>query len=207
MNIEFMITSFVTLFVIVDPIGLTPLFIALTDGMSNDQRRKTALRAIATSAVILTAFILVGDALLTGIGITIPAFRIAGGVLLFLTALDMLFERRTKRRENQSEEDKDRDDPSIFPMAIPLIAGPGSITTVILIASQHEGYVGLLESFVVMVACLATLAVFLFSSSWIARLLGPTAINVVTRILGLLLAALSIQFVADGIFAFIDLHS
>src|SRR6056297_4190126 len=146
MDVTFLITAFVTLFVIIDPVGMTPLFVALTQGMSPARRRAIALRACVTSALILIVFAAFGEAVLGFIGISMPAFRIAGGILLFLTALDMLFERRTKRRKSQAdeaEEDEHSDDPSIFPLAIPLLAGPGSIATMILLAGQRPGTEGL----------------------------------------------------------------
>ena len=111
------LTAFVTLFVVIDPIGLAPLFIALTSGMSGDRIRRVGLRAVAVSAVLLTLFGLGGQQILSGIGISLAAFRISGGILLLLTALDMLFERRTQRREGQAQDDDH--DPSIFPLAMP----------------------------------------------------------------------------------------
>ena len=135
MDSAFFITSFVTLFVIVDPIGLMPLFVALTQGATTAQRRSIALRSCLTAALLLTLFAVLGEAVLGFIGISMPAFRVAGGALLFLTALDMLFERRSKRREDRTESEE-FNDPSVFPMAIPLIAGPGSIATVILLAGS-----------------------------------------------------------------------
>src|SRR6056297_259856 len=123
MDTAFLISAFVTLFVIIDPIGLTPIFIALTPGMTAQQRRAIALRATLTQAALLFLFAFFGDQVLGCIGISMPAFRIAGGILLFLTALYMLFERRTKRREDQAQEDGLSEDPSVFPLAIPLIAG------------------------------------------------------------------------------------
>ncbi|MEX0302950.1 MAG: MarC family protein [Leisingera sp.] len=196
-----LITSFVTLFVIVDPIGLTPIFIALTQGLPPARRRAIALRATVTAAVLLALFAALGEAVLGFVGISMPAFRVAGGILLFLTALDMLFERRNKRREDRSEED-DFDDPSIFPMAIPLIAGPGSIATVILLAGQLPGLAGFAMVMGVVVAVLAILLVMCLFSGLFERLLGKTGITVVTRLLGMLLAALSVQFVLDGLRAF-----
>src|SRR6056297_4212834 len=143
MDSAFLITAFVTLFVIIDPIGMTPLFVALTQGMDSARRRSIALRACITAALILIAFAAFGEAVLGFIGISMPAFRIAGGILLFLTALDMLFERRSKRRKSQADEDEeDDDDPSVFPLAIPLIAGPGAIATIILLVGRGEGLVG-----------------------------------------------------------------
>ena len=120
MDVQLTVTAFATLFVIIDPIGLTPLFVALTQGMSDRARRAIALRACIISAVILLLFALFGEAVLGFAGISLPAFRIAGGILLFLTALEMLFERRSKRRKDQA--DDDRPSPSVFPLAIPLIA-------------------------------------------------------------------------------------
>ncbi|KIC11141.1 MarC family transcriptional regulator [Leisingera sp. ANG-M1] len=196
-----LITSFVTLFVIIDPIGLTPIFIALTQGMPPARRRAIALRATITAAVLLALFAALGEAVLGFIGISMPAFRVAGGILLFLTALDMLFERRNKRREDRSEED-DFDDPSIFPLAIPLIAGPGSIATVILLAGQQPGLAGFAMVMGVVAAVLAILLVMCLFSGLFERLLGKTGITVVTRLLGMLLAALSVQFVLDGLRAF-----
>lgn len=195
----FFITSFVTLFVIIDPIGLTPLFVALTQGMSPKQRQAIAIRATLVSAGILALFAVFGEALLGFIGISMPAFKIAGGILLLLTALDMLFERRTKRRADTAEEDDDLDDPSVFPLAIPLIAGPGSIATVILLAGTHPGFTGLGLSLAVMVMVLIVTFIFFQAATPLERLLGKTGINVVSRLLGMLLAALAVQFMLNGL--------
>ena len=195
----FFITSFVTLFVIIDPIGLTPLFVALTQGMSVKQRRAIAIRATLVSSGILSLFAIFGEALLGFIGISMAAFKIAGGILLLLTALDMLFQRRTKRREDTAEEDDDLDDPSVFPLAIPLIAGPGSIATVILLAGAHPGFSGLGLSLAVMVLVLLVTFIFFEAATPLERLLGKTGINVVSRLLGMLLAALAVQFMLNGL--------
>ena len=196
----FLITSFVTLFVIIDPVGLLPVFVALTQGMTGPQRRSIAVRATLTATGILTLFALFGESVLNFVGISMPAFRVAGGVLLFLTALDMLFERRTKRRQNQGEEvDPNADDPSIFPIAIPLIAGPGSIATVILLVGQHPGLNGFAAVMGVVVLVLLVMLAMFMASGLLERMLGPVGINVVTRLLGMLLAALSVQFVLDGL--------
>lgn len=204
MDTTFLITAFVTLFVIIDPIGMTPLFVALTQGMSAARRRAIAIRACVTSALLLILFAALGEAVLGFIGISMPAFRIAGGLLLFLTALDMLFERRGERRKGQADaaEEEDGDDPSIFPIAIPLIAGPGSIATVILLAGQKPGAEGLIWVIGVMLSVI-TLVFFMFlTSSLLERALGKVGINVVTRLLGMLLAALAVQFVLDGLRGF-----
>ena len=195
----FFITSFVTLFVIIDPIGLTPLFVALTQGMSVKQRRAIAIRATLVSAGILALFAIFGEALLGFTGISMAAFKIAGGILLLLTALDMLFQRRAKRREDTAEEDDDLDDPSVFPLAIPLIAGPGSIATVILLAGAHSGFSGLGLSLAVMVLVLLVTFIFFEAATPLERLLGKTGINVVSRLLGMLLAALAVQFMLNGL--------
>lgn len=191
-----LITAFATLFVVIDPLGLTPLFVALTNGATTSERRSIALRATLISFVILFAFALFGEAVLGFIGISMSAFRIAGGILLLLTALDMLFERRTKRREDKVLE---LPDPSVFPLATPLIAGPGSIASVILLMGQAESFA---DSAMVIgvVACVLIIAFALFlTSGMLERLLGQIGINVVTRLLGMLLAALAIQFILDGL--------
>jgi len=190
-------TVFVTLFVVIDPIGLTPLFVALTQGTAGGERRKIALRACAVAAGVLTLFLLFGEAVLGFVGISMPAFRIAGGILLFLTALDMLFERRTRRREDQTGDD--RPDPSVFPLAIPLIAGPGAIASMILLTGQQPGLLGLAWVSAVMVSVVAAVFVLFLAGGLIERALGRVGINVVTRLLGMLLAAVSVQFVLDGL--------
>src|SRR6056297_402580 len=205
MDPTFLITAFVTLFVIIDPVGMTPLFVALTQGMDAARRRAIALRACITAALILIVFAAFGEAVLGFVGISMPAFRIAGGILLFLTALDMLFERRTKRRQGQAdeaEEDDDSDDPSVFPLAIPLIAGPGAIATVILLAGQRPGLEGLGWVIGVMLSVILLVFLLFLTAGLLEHALGRTGINVVTRLLGMLLAALAVQFVLDGLRGF-----
>lgn len=201
MDPVFLISAFTTLFVVIDPIGLTPIFIALTQGATPQQRRAIALRSCIIAAILLTLFAFFGEAVLGFVGISMPAFRIAGGILLFLTALDMLFERRTKRREDQADEDEGPD-PSVFPLAIPLIAGPGAIASMILLAGQTSDLIGIFSVLLVMVAVLVVVLLLFLSGGLIERALGRTGINVVTRLLGMLLAALSVQFVLDGLRAF-----
>jgi multiple antibiotic resistance protein len=198
MDSAFLITAFATLFVVIDPPGLVPLFIALTQGMSAERRRAMATRACIIAAVMLTVFGLFGEAVLGFIGISMPAFRIAGGILLFLTALDMLFERRTKRREDQKS-DPDHD-PSVFPLATPLIAGPGAIASMILLVGQSgPGWVGTIWVMGLLWGMIITTWLFLLASPPLERMLGRTGTIVITRLLGMLLAALSVQFVIDGI--------
>ena len=201
MEFEFLLTSFVALFIIIDPIGLTPVFIAITQGMDDSLRRKVALRSVLVSAFVISLFIVGGETVLGFIGISMPAFRIAGGILLFLTALDMLFQRRSKRRENQTEQEL-VDDPSVFPLAIPLIIGPGAIATVILIDGAKPGLVGIASTSFITALVLLTVFVFFSAASRIEKLLGKTGIDVLTRLLGMLLAALSVQFVIEGLFEF-----
>ena len=200
MDWQLYLTAFVTLFVIIDPIGLAPLFIALTRGMRPRDARRTGQRAVAIAAILLTLFALAGDAILSTIGISIAAFRIAGGVLLFLTALDMLFERRTERREDQANDpDPGSDDPSVFPLATPLLAGPGALATMILLSGQSEGWAHQGMILLVMLAVLACALLLFEIAVPLARALGRRGTMVVTRLLGMLLAALSIQFIIDGL--------
>jgi len=201
MDLAFFITAFTTLFVVIDPFGTTPIFVAMTQDMDTRTRRITAYRTCAVAAGILIAFAAFGEAVLGFVGISMEAFKVAGGALLFLTALDMLFERRTKRREDRAEEEE-HNDPSVFPLAIPLVAGPGSIATIILLAGQHPGILGIAEAIFVMLVVMAVVLAFFLSGGLIARILGKTGLNVLTRLLGMLLAALSVQFILDGLKAF-----
>ncbi len=205
MDTSFLITTFVTLIVVIDPIALMPMFLALTRGLSPARRRAIAIRACGTATVLLVVFACFGEAVLGFIGISMPAFRIAGGLLLFLTALDMLFERRTPRREgaaDQATDEDDDNDPSIFPIAIPLIAGPGAIASVILLAGQKPGFEGLPWVLGILFLVVASVLLLFLASDLVERALGRTGINVVTRLLGMLLAALAVQFVLDGLRGF-----
>ncbi|NCO21830.1 MAG: MarC family protein [Rhodobacterales bacterium] len=200
MDFAFYITAFVTLFVVIDPIGLAPLFVALTKGMAPQQRRAIGVRALLISAVLLTLFGVFGEAVLGFAGISMAAFRIAGGILLFLTALDMLFERRTQRRQGQAADSTD--DPSVFPLATPLIAGPGAIATMILLTGQTGGDLAALVLVLLVLGSVLLLTFALFLAAGVLeRALGDVGVNVVTRLLGMLLAALSVQFVVDGVTA------
>jgi len=200
MTPELLIPAFVTLFVVIDPIGLTPLFVALTKGARQPERRAIALRAVAIAALLLTLFGLFGEQVLAFLGISMPAFRIAGGLLLFLTALDMLFERRAQRRRDQSEPGLDpAEDPSVFPLATPLIGGPGAMAAMILLAGQTTTPLELLAIHLVMLAVLVVVFVLFLASGLLERVLKETGINVLTRLLGMLLAALAVQFVLDGL--------
>lgn len=199
MELATAITAFVTLFVVIDPIGLAPLFVALTSGMAFRQRLKIAIRSCATALGILTVFGLAGEAILEFVGISMAAFRISGGVLLFVTALDMLFERRTQRREDQAEGPPD-EDPSVFPLAMPLIAGPGAMATMILLTGTQGAdgiYIAAIHG--VMFAVITVVFTLFLAAGLMERIIGDTGIKVITRLLGMLLAALSVQFVLDGL--------
>lgn len=198
---ELIFNSLVTLLVVVDPLGLAPIFAALTRGYSGKRRRETAIRGTVLGSTILLIFALAGDVLLGSLGITLPAFRIAGGVLLFLLALDMIFARPSGMRSRtvrEQEEESFEGDVSVFPLAIPLLAGPGAITTVLLYTggrSAPEVAVFVL----VLLAVLLTTLISLLLASRIMGLFGETGANVLSRVLGVLLAALAVQFVLDGI--------
>jgi multiple antibiotic resistance protein len=198
LDTAFLITAFATLFVVIDPPGLIPLFIALTTGMSPEQRRTIGLRACVIAGVLLMLFGLAGESILGFIGISMPAFRIAGGILLFLTALDMLFERRTQRREGQHGEPDH--DISVFPLATPLIAGPGAIASMILLVGESGGgWIGTGSVLGLLLAVLIVTYLMFLAAPPLERVLGRTGTIVITRLLGMLLAALSVQFVIDGI--------
>lgn len=195
-------TAFATIFVMVDPIGLAPMFAALTAGATLRQRAVIGARGVLVAFGLMAFFGLFGDEALATVGVSIPAFRIAGGLLLFLLAVDMLFEKRTERREKHADED-DRDDPSVFPLAMPLIAGPGALAAMILLVSQHEGDpAGQGLVFAAAACVLAICFVVFLATELIERLLGPTGIKVLTRLFGMILGALAVQFVLDGLSAY-----
>ncbi len=200
-EIAFLITAFVTLFVVIDPIGTAPLFVALTQGMSPARRRSIGIRACVIAAILLAFFGVAGEDFLGFIGISMPAFQIAGGILLFLTALDMLFDRRTQRRRDHADEGnaEPADDPSVFPLAMPLIAGPGAMATmVLLIGETGRSPQGTLLVTLVMLAVIAMVFLAFLTAGLIERALRRTGTMVMTRLFGLLLAALSVQFVLNG---------
>ncbi len=200
--IELFTSAFVTFFVVIDPPGCAPIFASLTAGADAAHRRMMALRSTAIAASILLFFALFGEDLLDALGISLAAFRIAGGIMLFLIALEMVFERRTQRRENRVNEvnaTPEIEDISVFPMAIPMIAGPGSIASVMLLMARSEG---LPQSLVVLGALAAILVltlVALLAAGPLMRFLGHKVEAMITRILGVILAALAAQFVIDGI--------
>ena len=200
--IELFTTAFITLAVIVDPPGCAPIFASLTGGASSADRRRMAVRSCVVAWCILMFFALLGEDLLSHLGVSLSAFRLAGGIMLFMIALDMVFERRTERREERAEEIKgtpEAEDVSVFPMAIPMIAGPGSIASVMLLNARAEG---LNESLVVLGAMTAVILltlVSLLAAGPLMRFVGAKVEAMITRILGVILAALATQFVLDGL--------
>lgn len=201
--LDLFLDAFIILFVVIDPVGIAPIFAALTHGESDAARRRMALRGVLIAAVVLVIFVVVGDELLGALGVGVPAFQIAGGLLLFLLAVDMVFARPSGVRaptEPEQKEAEHKKDISVFPLAIPLIAGPGALTTVLLMVSHYGSrplVLGIVLGVVLLVLALTLLSLLL--SGQIVRLLGRTGINVVGRLLGIVLAALAVQFVLDGL--------
>jgi multiple antibiotic resistance protein len=204
--LDFLLTALVTIMVVVDPIGLAPTFLSVTEGMTAASRRSVALRASLTATAILFGATLIGDWLLRTLSISLPAFRIAGGLLLFTLASEMVFGRRIAREAREAERAVEERVRSVaaFPLAIPLMAGPGAITATVLLASRAGGdYVRLGVLLGVIVTVFAScLTVFLLATRF-GPLIGVTANVVLSRILGVLLAALAVQFVIDGVRAVI----
>ena len=199
---DLLLNAFITLIVVIDPVGVAAGYVAMTAGYSPRERRTTALRGVTLAGVILLFFALVGNAFLGALGIGLPAFRIAGGILLFFLALDMILVRQSGVRATPQEhaEAGEREDISVFPLAIPLIAGPGAITSTVLLmgqAAQRPAFgAGLLAMLAV---ALALTLLALLMAGGLMRVLGVTGANVVGRVLGIVLAALAVQFVLDGL--------
>ncbi|HEX7044558.1 MAG TPA: MarC family protein [Burkholderiales bacterium] len=194
---------FIILFVVVDPIGLAPIFAAITQGGTREYRRRMAVRGTVIAGVILFVFALVGAELLRALGIGMPAFQIAGGILLFLVAIDMVFARHSGIRSTTEREQREAElkaDVSVFPLAFPLIAGPGALTTVLLMAGRYAEAprLVLLVLAVVVIVLLLVLAALL-QAERIMRWIGETGTNVITRVFGVVLAALAVQYVLDGL--------
>lgn len=201
--LDLALTSAVAFLVTLDPLGTGPIFAALTRGATAAHRRRMALKGVVIAAAILFVFAFGGEALLAALGIGFPAFRIAGGILLLLLSVDMVFARPSGLRSTTAGEEAEatlREDISVFPLAIPLIAGPGALTTVLLLMGQTDGDPA--RQAVVLGTLAAVLAVVLaalLSAGWIGKVLGVTGVNVVDRVLGILLSALACQFVIDGV--------
>jgi multiple antibiotic resistance protein len=202
MPLEYLISAVVTLLVVVDPIGLAPAFLAVTTGLPGTARRQVALRAAVIAGLILAGTALIGDWLLRQLGITLPAFRIAGGLLLFSIASEMVFGVRIERQSRDAEQAVEEHVRNIaaFPLAIPLMAGPGALTATVLLAGQaafRPLYLAILIGVIAAVMALCLL-VFLFAAR-IERGLGATGSVLLSRLLGVLLAALAVQYVIDGL--------
>jgi len=199
---DILLNAFATILVTIDPPGLAPLYLAVTRGMTNEQRRVVSIRASIIAFFILAMFSLVGSSVLSVLGITLPAFRVAGGMLLFFIAFEMVFEKRNDRKEKTAETAITKDhvqNVAAFPLAIPLIAGPGAISAVVLHSGRLPSVMGQVSLLAIILACsLITFLVFVLSQH-IDRFLGETGRSILTRLLGVILAALAVQFVADGI--------
>jgi multiple antibiotic resistance protein len=198
------VSAFVTLFVVLDPPGCVPIFSSLTSGASAAHRRTMALRSSAIASGVLLLFGVFGEGFLGALGISLAAFRIAGGVMVFLIAIDMVFEKRTERRETRAEEvTKGRavveDDISVFPMAIPMLAGPGSIAAVMLLTARAHGLTEHLVVFGALAAVMVITLLALLAAGPLMRLMGDKIEAMMTRLLGVILAALAAQFVVDGL--------
>ena len=202
MPLEFLISALVTLIVVVDPVGLVPTYLAITYGLPKRARRNVALRACLIAAAILAGTALAGDWLLRTLSITLPAFRIAGGLLLFSIASEMVFGVRIGRQSKEAEEAIEEHVRNIaaFPLAIPLMAGPGAITATVLLAGRSGGDPVQLAILLAVIAVVLALCFVVFAlAASIAKLMGITANTVLSRLLGVLLAALAVQYVIDGV--------
>ena len=200
---DFAAAALVTLLVTLDPPGLAPIFLSVTRGMSAEQRKVVAVRASIIAFGLLAFFALVGDVLLKALGVSLPAFRIAGGLLLFWIAFEMVFERRNERKQNTADVAITQDhiqNVAAFPLAIPLMAGPGALTAMMLLAGRAGGDPVMLAMLVGIAALVvASCTVTFLLATPISRMLGVTGNVVLTRLLGVILAAMAVQFVIDGI--------
>ena len=199
---DVLINALTTLLVTLDPPGLAPIFLGLTAGLSREQRRQVAARGSLIAFGILAVFALFGAGLLNLLGISMGAFRIAGGLLLFWIAFEMVFEKRQERKEKSSEAAVTKDhihNIAVFPLALPLIAGPGAISATVLLTGTMPGFVDRLQLIGILAFCLGLIYAVLVVADRLDRLLGVTGRAILTRLLGVLLAALAAQFVVDGI--------
>ncbi|AOL93619.1 multiple antibiotic resistance protein [Porphyrobacter sp. LM 6] len=199
---ELFLSAFVTLFVVIDPPGCAPIYAGLTKGASAAQARSMALRATMIASVILLIFALFGQQLLGALHIELNSFRIAGGLMLFAIAFDMVFEKRTQRRESRADKiaaTPEIEDVSVFPMAMPMLAGPGAIAAIMLLMNEADGWSEKSQVLGALAAVLAITAAALVAAGPLIRLLGDKVEAVITRVLGVLLAALAAQYVIDGL--------
>ena len=200
--LELFLSAFITLFVVLDPPGCAPIYAGLTTGASPAQKRSMAIRACVIAGAILLVFALFGERLLAALHIELDSFRAAGGIMLFLIALDMVFEKRTQRREARAEQVRETpeiEDVSVFPMAMPMLAGPGAIAAIMLLTNEARGTEQTLVVLGALTAVLLLTALALIAAGPLIRLLGARVEAVITRLLGVLLAALAAQYVIDGI--------
>lgn len=200
--LELFLSAFIALFVVIDPPGCAPIYAGLTSGASRAQARAMALRACFIATIILLIFAVFGEDLLGALHIELDSFRIAGGIMLFLIALDMVFEKRTQRREERAEKIKgtpEIEDVSVFPMAMPMIAGPGSIATIMLLTARAKGTDETLVVLGALGAVMLLTLLALVAAGPLMKLLGARVEAVITRLLGVLLAALAAQYVIDGL--------
>ncbi|BCH25136.1 UPF0056 inner membrane protein [Mesorhizobium sp. L-8-10] len=201
-NYDSLFNAFVTILVTIDPPGLAPLFLALTRGMNREQRQQVGFRASLIGFLVLALFAVAGAGILSVFGITLPAFRVAGGLLLFFISFEMIFERRQERKEKSADAAITKDqihNIAAFPLAIPLIAGPGAISAVVLLSASLPGIGGQATLVgVILVGIILTYLVFLVAER-VDKFLGQTGRSILTRLLGVILAALAVQFVADGV--------
>jgi multiple antibiotic resistance protein len=205
-----LVSAFVTLFVTIDPPGLAPLFLGITAGMTRAERAQIAMRASLTALGVLMLFAVAGTTILSVFGITLPAFRIAGGLLLFHIAFEMIFEKRHERHEKSAERAVTADqirNIAVFPLAIPLIAGPGAISATILLSGRFDQPLERLTLILIVAINLALAWLVFLVSERIDGFLGATGRVVLTRLLGLILAALAVQFVADGVTALVKANA
>ncbi len=198
---ELFLSAFVTLFVVIDPPGCAPIYAGLVKGANQRQATAMAVRATFIATLILLVFALFGEKLLGALHIELNSFRIAGGIMLFVIAMDMVFEKRTQRREERAEKVREDhvEDVSVFPMAMPMIAGPGSIATIMLLTARADGTEQTLTVLAAMGAVLLLTLFALVAAVPLMKLLGARVEAVITRLLGVLLAALAAQYVIDGV--------
>lgn len=201
MDLRFAATAFATAFTIIDPVGMIPLTLVAT-ASTPLRRQRIVNQAVLVAAVIIAVMAFLGHPLLTYLGITLPAFTIAGGILLFLIATDMLFARKTgvKQTAEETLEAVEAQNPAVFPLAVPMIAGPGTIATVLLLGGLTRGEPARVATVIAAyVAALAVTWLCMSSATYVQRVIGNTGIHVVTRLLGIILAALAVQFVLNGL--------
>ena len=197
---DFGARALLTLFVVIDPAGLVPVFVSLAGARSPQVQANIARRAVLIAGAVLLSFAIVGGPLLGDLGISVYALRIAGGILLFLIAVDMVFAQFRRETPEEEAEARAKEDISVFPLAIPLISGPGALASVLILGGETHGKPPLFALVLGAAAVVLFVAyLFLRGSTRLARLLGQTGINVVTRVLGLILAALAVQYIADGL--------